>query len=240
MANQFPEQTYDQSKTVNRAVLAARFNTLQLLSAAVVALLLLVGTVHANIFVSRFDNSQVDLYDDAGNLIKAGFISGGQGSEGFACVKLSQNKIFAANNSNVIGIFDINTGANLGHYTVGNGSIAALAVSIDGSILYAAEYGLPGTLYAVRTSDGSIANHVSTSASHDIAVGPDGNVYATYFNSHQGVVQFSPILTLIGTFIPNSMLPYAGGVVLMAAAISGSPIQPLPDSRTEYMSSPAL
>jgi hypothetical protein len=58
-----------------------------------------------------------------------------------------------------------------------------------------------------------VKHSVLTAASHDIAVGPDGNVYGAYFNSHKGVVQFSPNLALNGTFITNSQLPYAGGIV---------------------------
>ncbi len=193
------------------AKVQSRTNFARHLSALAAILFFLVGTVYGNIFVSRYDNSQVDLYDDAGNLLQRGFIAAGQGSEGFACVKLSSNRIFAANNSNAIGVFDINTGTKITSFTVGGGSIAALAINISGTILYAADYS--GHIYGVDTTTFLIKYQVATAASHDIAVGPDGNIYGAYFNSHQGVQSFKPDLTPIGTFIPDGMLPYAGGMV---------------------------
>lgn len=187
-----------------------------LFSVAAVVLFLFVGLLQADIFVSRYDNHQVDRYDDSGHLVQTNFFhdtnGNGLGSEGFACVKLASNRVFTADNSNQIGIFDINTGVELGTYLVGTGTIAALAISIDGKTLYAAAYGT-NIIYAVDATNGSIKYQVSTPASHDVAVGPDGNVYATDFNSHLGVQRFSPTLVPIGTFIPDTVLPYAGGMI---------------------------
>ena len=40
-----------------------------------------------------------------------------------------------------------------------------------------------------------------TDASHDVAVGPDGSVYATHFQNNTGVLKFSPNLTTFTKFV---------------------------------------
>jgi len=55
---------------------------------------------------------------------------------------------------------------------------------------------------------------VTTTASHDIAVGPDGRVYAAHFQNATGVMVFNANLTGgASVFVPKTALPYAGGMV---------------------------
>ena len=203
MAHQSQTKPTLNPKQSTMRVIAARIKVLQLLSVAAVALFLLVGTAHADIFVSNYGTGYIEKWDDSGHVINSQFINtgGAQRAEGLACVKLMKNKIYAANaNSNMIGVYDITTGIETSHFSVGTGSIAGLAFNITGNMLYVAEYGVPtGTIYEVDPNTGMVLHSVSTPTAHDVVVGPDGRVYATEFSAAapgSGVRVFNADLTI--------------------------------------------
>ena len=190
-----------------------RTKTFQLLSVRAAALFLFVGGAHANILVSRLDTGQVDLYSDSGVLIKANFLTGypgggDPGGEGISCLSGSTNRLNASNNTGVINVYNLTTGAYVPpSFPDKGGSIAALSFNSAGTVLYAGNYGLsevlgldpnpaPGTtLY----SNGSMLT------SHDVAVGPNGNVFATSFNhTGTGVNEYDPTLATVTGFIAGT------------------------------------
>jgi WD40 repeat protein len=215
MANQSQTGSTLNPKESTMRVIAARIKVLRLLSVAVVALLFLAATAHADIFVANFGDGTIKRFDDAGNLIPGTYITGLGSSEGVACIKLSSNELYVANNSGTIHVFDLATGAPITSFAVaGAQSIAAMSFSIDGSVLYAADYGA-GMIFGVNpNSPHNVIYHAPTTASHDVRVGPDGYVYATHFLNQTGVVRFSKDLTTSTQFVAynDHGLARAGGL----------------------------
>ena len=222
MANQFQTEPTLNPQQSTRRVVAARIKVLRLLSVAAVALFLLVGTAQADIFVSNYGTHYIEKWDDSGHVINARFIFANGASEGIACVKLMQNRIYVANNSPTIGVYDINTGGIISgaSFTISGASkIAALAFNITGTRLYAADwYGKH--IYAVDLPLGGSCTpsgncNVPTPAAHDVVVGPDGNVYATEFDAPggSGVQVFTPSLGSHPYFLAPGVPPRAGGMV---------------------------
>ncbi len=156
--------------------------------------------VRADLIVSDL-GGQVRKFDDAGNPINpVPFIGGGGGGEGLACLMIGGvGELFVANNGPTINIYDPTSGAFVRQFASGLGQVAALSLSPDGSLLYAADYGF-GKIDAFRTTDGSLAYSVNTDASHDVRVGNDGSVYAADFR-FTGVLKFNASLSTSATFI---------------------------------------
>ena len=167
----------------------------KLLEASVVALsvtsyvLLAQLPAVASLFVSNLGTRQVSLYADNGSLIESNFLtggSGGGGGEGIACILnvAGVPTLFVANNTNTISTYNAVTGAYIGKFaTAVSQSFSALSLSPDGSILYAA--GNADYIYGFSTSDPNPSKnpiYISSppvAAWHDVAVDPNGSVYAT-------------------------------------------------------------
>ena len=179
----------------------------QLLSFAALALCLFGGKAYADIFVSDLGGEAVMYFDDTGALLSNNFLHGGGsgGGEGVACVKAMNNELYVANNSGVIGVYDVITGAWKRDLPDLGGKIAALSFSKDGSVLYVANYGLQ-ELFAINPATGAnVYAPVASAWSHDVVVGPDGFIYAAYFSSHNGVVRYDKALSLPPVqFIPDN------------------------------------
>jgi hypothetical protein len=199
MANEHQTGPTDPNQSTTQ-VIAARVKAFGLLPVAALVLLLFVGTLHADIFVSNFGNGTIERFNDAGQQPTT-FVSGLGGTEGVSCVKLSSNELYAANNGSSIHVYNLTTGLPIRTFTVsGASNIAAISFSIDGSVLYVADYG-GSHIFGVNPSNGTVIYHANTTASHDVRVGPDGYVYATYFSSNTGVVRFSKDLTTQTQFV---------------------------------------
>ncbi len=223
------ELTINPRQTVMQ-VIAARINVVRLLSAAAVALFLFVGTAHAQILVSNYDNSSVDKYFDDGTH-RVQFLTGAAFAEGVQCVKLTSNEVYVASaTDNKIRVYNLTTGGPpVATYPIAASSrIVALAMNGEGTVLYAADdhlhkifalnlpIDLPG---APCTSAGNC--FVDTPYSLDVVVGrPDGKVYATNrFISNLGVKRFQPLTT--GTWIPGAGVVVISGTT---APIPGYPV----------------
>src|SRR5437879_4750221 len=163
----------------------------------------------AQILVSDFNNGsngQVRRFDDSGASIPPvpWLNVGGGGGEGLSCRVVSGvPELILANNTGRILVYNKTTGALLRTFSIaGAQTIAGISLSLDGSFLYVADYGSQ-MLFKVNPSAGDLSgtvvvapiNSVATNASHDVAVGPDGNVYATGFNLATGVVRYDANLT---------------------------------------------
>jgi len=129
---------------------------------------------------------------------------GGGGGEGLSCrVANGIPELFVANNTGRISVYNKSTGTLLRTFTIsGAQTIAAISLSLDGSVLYVADYGSQ-RIIEVNPSAGDLSGTavvapiaaVATAASHDLVVGPDGNIYATGFNLNTGVVRYDANLT---------------------------------------------
>jgi hypothetical protein len=227
---------------------AARINVPHLLSIVAVALFVLVGTAHADIFVSNYFYNTVGKYYDDGTVIKLDFLPGATAAEGVQCVKLSSNRIYVASfdpaEAGLIKVYNLTTGVHLTaeDFTItdplGNKSvIVALALDASGDVLYAAAPNVAPVrrIYAVNlpvgvpgapcppTSDPCFAN---TDYSVDVVVGPDSNVYATdRFLPNLGVKQFPPVPTSgvwnpgNGVVVIDGTKTYAGHSLANAGAM---------------------
>ena len=213
MANQSQTKPTLNPRQSTMQAIASRIKVVPLLSVTTVALFLLVGTVHADIFVSNYGTGYIEKFDDSGQLINAQFINAGGSSEGLACVKLTKNEIYVANNGSTIGVYDINSGQLKRTLHPGASAIAGMAFNITGDTLYAADW-VGKRIYKVNPITGA-ATSVGTQAAHDVVVGPDGNVYATEFDAPggSGVQVFTPSLGLHAPFLLPGTPPRAGGMV---------------------------
>ncbi len=217
-------------ESLTARTMAASSRALVPLSVIAAALFFLAGSAHAQVFVSNYQSGYVEKCTEDGASCVSMFNTNSS-TEGIACVKLTNNKIYVADNSNVIQVFPLSGGSPTTITLPSSASIAALAFNITGSRLYAAAYVSSGTghIYAVDVNGGPCLPsgncNVATSASHDVAVGPDGDVYGTEWDNNTGVVAFKtmnavPGLALDtakyppnGVFISNTQLNAAGGMV---------------------------
>jgi streptogramin lyase len=161
-------------------------------------------------------NQEIRRFDDNGAPIPpVPFINtGGGGAEGTQCRTVGGiTELIVANNTGRINVYNRATGTLLRTFLIAGGqTIAAISLSLDGSSLYVADYGalkifkvdpslgdLTGTLVVNATAS------IATNASHDLVVGPDGNIYADHFSLSTGVVRYDANLTpgSLTQFIPN-------------------------------------
>jgi len=198
------------------AVIAVQI--LPLLPLVLVPALLLVGTSRADIFVSNYAPGNVVRCHDDGTSCTT-FVSGVGTAEGVRCVKLSSDVMYVADNGATIGLYHLSDGSGDGSFTISGAiSIAALAINATGTVLFAADYDA-GKIWAIDLPDGSgPCTHAapcsaSTPASHDIAVGPDGNVYGTYFSYGASYgVQMCPWNSTTNAFgACTTFIPYGSG-----------------------------
>lgn len=172
----------------------------------------------ADILVSDYGNNTVLKFTDAGVPIPPVpylTIVGG-GTEAIACLTLNGQAIFfISSNSSRIGIYDQATGQNIGSVDIGSGSVAGMALSPNGQTLYAAD---GNRIVAIDTASKMIVNQFMTPNSHDVAVGPDGSVYAGSWVSNTGVIKLAPNLTGPVQFIAanDHGLDRPGGMVFDA------------------------
>jgi streptogramin lyase len=176
-------------------------------SSAVIVLAILTIAVgqpaSADILVSNFGDGKVRRFTDAGGAtIPDPFLTvGGGGTEALACLTLNGKPVFfISNNSSTIAVYDQTSGQFLNNLVTltGGASIAGMALSLDGKVLYAAD---GHRIAAVDTTTGSVVASVSMASAHDVIVGPDGSVYASAFPAQAGVLKFSPTLTNQTQFI---------------------------------------
>ena len=187
---------------------------------------LLAVNLHADIFVSNYNGGSsgtVERFDDTGHRIgNAPFISGLGGTEGVSCVKKSTNEFYVADNGGVVHVYNLTTGGSLRNMAIAGATrIAAMSFSIDGSILYLADYA-GGHIFGVNPSNGNVIYTASPGIYgpvHDVRVGPDGFVYATYFSRHTGVFRYSMDLSTRTQFVANGDhgLTSAGGMAFDAS-----------------------
>ena len=183
----------------------------------------------ADLFVSDNGNSEVRRFSALTGvpINPIPFIANPDGGEGIACLTVGgATRIFVANNGDTINTFDVPanpiqpTKLSVLVSIGGGAAIGALSLSLDGTLLYAADWG-NNKIYAFKTIDGTLVHSTSTLASHDVRVGPDGNVYATDFQNSTGVLKFNPDLTPFAqsTFVANSNngLGAAGAMTFDAA-----------------------
>ncbi|HYM60018.1 MAG TPA: hypothetical protein VEZ11_03905 [Thermoanaerobaculia bacterium] len=192
-------------------------------------------SVRATLIVSDLSGGQIRLFDSiTGNPIGTPANGGG---EGVACVIGGAPALFVANNSAKISVYDPATLLPLGSGGVsiaGGSSVAALALSTDGSTLYAADYGVnqifalsTSAIVAAATSSGTVSPLFSapTGASHDVAVDPaSGTVYTSHFSSGLGVLKFSPNLTPLGSFLSPALatsigLAHPAGILVTSGTV---------------------
>jgi hypothetical protein len=210
----------DSTKTKQRTLKHGKPGSSRLLPVVAIACAVLCGlggSVRAedDLFVSCLTRREVFRFDVfAFPNAPAPFIGNGGGGEGFACLSGgNQAEIFVSNNTDAIKVYDPDTGAFLRTFKSNSSggpqlnTVGALSLSPDGKLLYAADYGASGRIYAFDTSTGAVKwdsdvafpNHPW----HDVRVGPDGFVYATqFFPNPDGVWRFSPDLTTKTLFIP--------------------------------------
>src|SRR5215831_1570369 len=194
----------------------------------------------AQIIVSDFGNAsnqEIRRFDDNGAPIPPiPFINtGGGGAEGTKCRTTGGiTELIVANNTNRINIYNRDTGTLLRTFLIAGGqTIAAISLSLDGSALYVADYGA-FKIFKVDPSQGDLSGNLvvnpiatlATNASHDLVVGPDGNIYADFFSLNTGVVRFDANLTPASQtqFIPNgdhglanpSGLGFVGGTLYVS------------------------
>lgn len=215
-------------QSMTSRTLAATINSLPRLALMVAALLLFAGAAHAQVFVSNYGSGYVENCTEDGASCQTHFIDSQGYSEGIACVKLSSNKMYVANNGNVIYVYTLSGSPLTGDDITlpSNAQIAALTLDVTASRLYAADYG-GENIYTVDLGGGPCSSYCvePTSAAHDVVVGPDGDVYATEWDNNTGVIAFRPVSGSTGLvpdtakygangiFISNSQLANAGGMV---------------------------
>jgi hypothetical protein len=175
--------------------------------------------VKAQIQVSDFNggnNGQVRRFDDTGAPTPPipWLNVGGGGAEGQSCRTANGvPELFLAINTNRINVYNRTTGALLRTFTIpGAQTIAAISLSLDGNFLYVADYGAQ-VIFKVSASNGDLSgtfvapvvNSIATTASHDLAVGPDSRLYATGFNLATGVVSYDANLSpgSLAQFVAN-------------------------------------
>ena len=124
------------------------------------------------------------------------------GGEGIVCLTVGGvPKIFVSDNTNFITVYDLSSGSKETSDDLG-GSVGALSLSLDGSVLYAGVYGANPSKIVALDATQSLAGQTPLSyvfdsnqslpnASHDVRVGPDGMVYATDFQHNTGVLRFT-------------------------------------------------
>jgi hypothetical protein len=176
-------------------------------SSAVIALTIITIALgppaSADILVSNFGDGVIRRFTDAGGAtIPDPYLTvGGGGTEALACLTLDGKAVFfISNNSSTIAVYDQVTRQFLNNLVTltGGASVAGMALSLDGKLLYAAD---GQRIVAVDTTTGNVAASVNMSRAHDVIVGPDGSVYASAFPANAGVLKFSPTLTNQTTFI---------------------------------------
>src|SRR5262249_17418110 len=167
---------------------------------AVVGALLggVVYPVQADILVSVFTGNQARKFTNAGVFIPpVPFFDlsggGGSGGEGFVCFLQGGTNptglVFASDEGRTLLECDINVANSCVPFATSplpGAGYSAVALSIDGSLLYAVD-NVNNRIDAYSTSTHALVNSVSTTASHDIRIGPDGTVYATSFSNNTGV-----------------------------------------------------
>ncbi len=138
MATQSKTDSTLNSKQSTGRVIAARTKVLRL--SVAMALVVLVGTAHADLLVSNYDHGAVDKYKDDGTIKEAGFLTGVTFAEGVQCVKRSQNLVYVGNShSGEIKVYDLLTGEHYSgqDFTInGASSVIALAMDASASVLY--------------------------------------------------------------------------------------------------------
>src|SRR5215831_3532452 len=175
---------------------------LGVLVAVVVALLGgVVYPAQADLLVSVFTGNQARKFTNAGVFIPpVPFFDlsggGGSGGEGFVCFlrggTTPTGLVFASDEGRTLLECDINTANSCVPFATSplpTAAYSAVALSIDGSLLYAVD-NTNNRIDAYNTSTHALSFTVSTMASHDIRVGPDGTVYATSFVNNTGVERF--------------------------------------------------
>jgi len=160
----------------------------------------------ADILVSNYGDGKIRKFTDAGVAIPPDpYLNvGGGGTEALACLTLDGKPIFfISNNTATIAVYDQITGQHLYDLATlpGGASIAGMALSPNGKIIYAAD---GHYIVAVDTTTGTVVASVSLSSAHDVIVGPDGSVYASAFPANAGVLKYSPTLTNQTQFIADA------------------------------------
>jgi hypothetical protein len=204
------------------------------LSVVAVALFLFVGAVHADILVSDHNNGYVEKCSDDGKVCNQTFIAvdaNQVSSEGVSCVNRSTNRIYAADGrTHEIQAYYL-SGPKAGQKDNSTsfviqgaiGEFASLVVNAAGNVMYVGGWVTPGTgaIYAVNIPDNpsgpcSSKNpcSVSTAASKDVLLGPDGRLYASGLFNSTGVVSFS-------AYTPNSATWNAGPAIQFIAPNGG-------------------
>ena len=118
--------------------------------------------------------------------------------------------MYTANNTDVINVFNLTTGAYLknGTFTLG-GNIGGLSANGAGTVLYAGQF-TPGTIYGLHPIIPPASpwftimyGPVSTPTSHDAVVGLNGHVFATdIYTPNTGVLERHPTLQLTTALPP--------------------------------------
>jgi hypothetical protein len=159
-----------------------------LYASTVIAFLVSIGNVRADLLISNYEHGFTGSIRRVNETTKAvippdPFINlGGGGGEGVACLTIDGRAVYyIANNTGKIKIYDQISGnfikdlVDLG----ASAHVAALSLSLDASLIYAAD---PGTFHilALDTANGNTMYSVSTVNSHDVVVGPDGTVYGSH------------------------------------------------------------
>ncbi len=192
-------------------IIAVAAKTLPTLLIAVLACLVVVPSVQADILVANHTTGYIELYSDDGTLKNSMFIQGVTAAEGLQCVKLSSNEIYVANSrNNYVGVYYLSgpmagmpvpgAGFYISNPTHPGGGMASIALDPTGTILYAAD-NTNNYIWAVDLPSGggttcppTNACQVSTAASHDIIIGPGGKVYATNLLYNPPIYQPTDVL----------------------------------------------
>ena len=141
--------------------IAAGFAAVPLLLLLVVSLFVLAGTVHADVFVSNYNNNTVGKYYDDGTVNSLNFFQGATTAEGVQCVKLLSNEVYVANaNSPTIRVYNLTTGIIASSFTIaGATDIVSMAMNAGATVLYGGDF-RSNHIWAVNLPIGSGLVHL--------------------------------------------------------------------------------